>query len=76
MNICTEFQGPRSIVVIIWTRFGLIYHEVDGHCDLELWWINLKIDRDLVQFEIKICTEFGEPMPFLSSYHLDKVLSI
>ena len=48
-HVCAKFEESRSILclVIIRTRFGL-YQYVDGHCDLDLLPIDLKINRDHV----------------------------
>ena len=44
MHVCAKFHNPRSILclAIIRTRFGL-YQYVDGHYDLDLKQIDLKI---------------------------------
>ena len=69
MNICTEFDGPRSIllVVIIWTRFGpyIIKLKATSWTLADLLWIYLKIDKDHLHSKMNVCTEFTETMSTL-----------
>ena len=64
--VCAKFDKPRSILclVIIRTRFGL-YQYVDGQCDLDLWPINLLINRDYLHPKTHICAKFDKPRSIL-----------
>ena len=65
-NVCAKFEESRSILwlVIIWTRFGL-YQFVDGHCDLDLYPIDLKINRDHLHPKTHVCAKFNKPRSIL-----------
>ena len=76
---CMSVPNLRNLgsfcVVIIRTRFGL-YQYVDGHCDLDLQPIDLKVNRDHLHPKTHVCSKFDKPRLILylvSSYHLDKV---
>ena len=61
-HVCAKFEESRSILclVIIRTRFGL-YQYVDGHCNLELQPIDLKINRDHLHPKTHVCSKFDKP---------------
>ena len=64
--VCAKFDKPRSMLclVIIQTKFRL-YQYVDGHCDLDLWLIDLKINRDHLHPETHVCAKFNKPRSIL-----------
>ena len=66
MHVCAKFHNPRSILclAIIRTRFGL-YQYVDGHYDLDLKQIDLKINRDHLHHETHVCAKFDNPRSIL-----------
>ena len=65
-HVCAKFYKPRSILclVIIQTMFGL-YQYVDGHCDLDLWLIDLKLNMIHLLSETHVCAKFDKPRSFL-----------
>ena len=60
-HVCAKFEEPRSILclVMIRRRFGLRQY-VDGHCDLALWLIVLKINRDHLHPKTHVCAKFDK----------------
>ena len=42
-----------------------IYQHVEGLCDLDLWQIDLKINRDHLHSNTNVCTKFDEPRSIL-----------
>ena len=65
-NVCVKFEESRSILclVIIRTRFGL-YQYTDVQCDLDLYLIDLKIDKEHLQQNTNVCAKFEEPRSIL-----------
>ena len=65
-NVCAKLEESRSILclVIIRRRFGL-YQYVDGHCDLDLYPIDLKINRDHLHPKTHVCAKFDKPRSIL-----------
>ena len=61
MHICAKFEESRLILclVIIPTRFGL-YQYVDGHCDLDLYPIDLKFNSDHLHPKTHVCAKFDK----------------
>ena len=67
-NVCAKFEESRSILclVIIRTRFGLYqYMYVDGHCDLDLYLIDLTINSDHLHSKTHVCAKWDKPRSIL-----------
>ena len=65
-NVCAKFEESGSILrlVIIQTRSGLNQY-VDVQCDLDLYPIDLKINRDHLHPEMHVCAKFDKPTSIL-----------
>ena len=60
MNVCAKFGDPSSILLS--SGQGLVSQRSSSRspCDLDLKWIDLKIDRDDLHTEMNVCAKFGD----------------